>query len=441
VKAASRAILLLTALGAFSSARGQYVEDSIDVGGNFVGSMAYNPYADVVYGRSNTGDFVFAIDCATNTVIGSIPVDYPLYMAFSAVSNKLYCPFTYGRDSVLIVDGATHQRLRAIRVRGANMAVWDSASNRVCVSCDDQWDVKVIDCVTDSVIATIRVGDGPLKMHINTRRRKLYVQNWDSEDLSIIDLQTNEVIRTLSVGEPLVSGWYSASLDKYICGGYTHVFTVGGGTDTLRSVFTLDDPGKIWSIAGDDASGFAFLGSEGLAQNALLTFDTVAETVVAQEVMPGVPRFVFRSDLTSQVYVLCRNGWVSVCGPDGRPTGCSLAVQSSPFVAAYSPPTRRLYIGHLNSPLVYVIKDTVTGLAEGRTGLPARSVGATVVRGALDLPASGVMRQASSVLLDAAGRRVAGLRPGRNDLSRLSPGVYFVREQHDSRPMQLVIVH
>jgi len=36
------------------------------------------------------------------------------------------------------------------------------------------------------------------------------------------------------------------------------------------------------------------------------------------------------------------------------------------------------------------------------------------------------MPQATS-LLDAAGRRVLSLKPGRNDVSRLTPGVYFVR--------------
>jgi len=31
--------------------------------------------------------------------------------------------------------------------------------------------------------------------------------------------------------------------------------------------------------------------------------------------------------------------------------------------------------------------------------------------------------------MDAAGRKVLDLRPGANDISRLSPGVYFVRSE------------
>ena len=70
------------------------------------------------------------------------------------------------------------------------------------------------------------------------------------------------------------------------------------------------------------------------------------------------------------------------------------------------------------------------GVEEGANA-EARSANwtATIVGNVLRLPeASGVKRQASSVLLDAAGRRVTELVPGENDVSRLGPGVYFVRE-------------
>ena len=53
----------------------------------------------------------------------------------------------------------------------------------------------------------------------------------------------------------------------------------------------------------------------------------------------------------------------------------------------------------------------------------------TIVRSVLVLPASGVKRGALGVLLDISGRRVLVLHPGPNDVSRLAPGVYFVRER------------
>jgi len=57
------------------------------------------------------------------------------------------------------------------------------------------------------------------------------------------------------------------------------------------------------------------------------------------------------------------------------------------------------------------------------------NAGPTIVRGVpLFSGAKGEGREANGVLLDALGRKVLDLRLGPNDVSRLAPGVYFVRE-------------
>lgn len=69
-----------------------------------------------------------------------------------------------------------------------------------------------------------------------------------------------------------------------------------------------------------------------------------------------------------------------------------------------------------------------SGIAEeGRRQVTSDKAQAIIVRGQLVLPASGVKRAASCVLLDNAGRELLKLHPGANDVSRLAPGVYFVR--------------
>jgi hypothetical protein len=52
---------------------------------------------------------------------------------------------------------------------------------------------------------------------------------------------------------------------------------------------------------------------------------------------------------------------------------------------------------------------------------------AAVVRGVLFLPSALLSLHAS--LLSVDGRKVMDLRPGPNDISRLAPGVYFVRSE------------
>jgi hypothetical protein len=80
-----------------------------------------------------------------------------------------------------------------------------------------------------------------------------------------------------------------------------------------------------------------------------------------------------------------------------------------------------------------------SGLSDGRSAaVVANPARVSIVGRTLSLPAAGSV--GSSVLLDASGRTVMMLRPGANDVSRLAPGVYFVRVDH-GRAEPVVVVH
>lgn len=63
------------------------------------------------------------------------------------------------------------------------------------------------------------------------------------------------------------------------------------------------------------------------------------------------------------------------------------------------------------------------------------------VHGVLFLPEASSHKPRAASLLDTTGRIVAELRPGANDVSRLSPGVYFIREvQAQAQAVRKIIV-
>ena len=77
----------------------------------------------------------------------------------------------------------------------------------------------------------------------------------------------------------------------------------------------------------------------------------------------------------------------------------------------------------------FAIGDTTVGTEERSMLYASRMMPEpTVVRGILFLPASPRLRVSASPLLDASGRKVMNLSPGPNDIRRLAPGVYFVRQ-------------
>jgi hypothetical protein len=66
---------------------------------------------------------------------------------------------------------------------------------------------------------------------------------------------------------------------------------------------------------------------------------------------------------------------------------------------------------------------------------------ATVIRNVLFLAERPSSSPSASYLLDIGGRQVMVLKPGANDVSRLSPGVYFVREaQAQAQAVRKVVV-
>ena len=64
-----------------------------------------------------------------------------------------------------------------------------------------------------------------------------------------------------------------------------------------------------------------------------------------------------------------------VLSGDGRQHLTSLPVANCPFVIAQSPVQKRLYIGHLGSSKVYVIRDATTPWPEGQPSKPDTASG------------------------------------------------------------------
>jgi len=75
--------------------------------------------------------------------------------------------------------------------------------------------------------------------------------------------------------------------------------------------------------------------------------------------------------------------------------------------------------------------DTAGLLAVEEPGTPdtRRVESATILSGTMRYQATAGSSRQSAELVDLSGRKVVDLKPGENDISRLSPGVYFVREE------------
>ena len=60
--------------------------------------------------------------------------------------------------------------------------------------------VSVIDTATNTVVATVAVGQHPSSVTVNPTGTRLYVANQSSDSVSVIDTATNAVVTAVVVG-------------------------------------------------------------------------------------------------------------------------------------------------------------------------------------------------------------------------------------------------
>jgi YVTN family beta-propeller protein len=355
---------LLVCLALAAAGRAQEVIDSIDVGGAIVGSLAYNQTARVVYGASEESYYFFAISCDSHKVVSRIYRRMPMYIAYAPRVNKAYfTQRTQDIDSVIVVDGTTHQYLRGIPLLWATVPLYDSASNRLYVSCDEENEVGVIDCATDSVIARIHVGQGPVWMDLNSQGRRLYVRNWDGESVSIIDLQTLQVIRTIPVGNVPEAGCYDAAMNKDYCAIGSAVVVIDGAGDTLLTHIDLPLGCSVKSFV---AAGALAMAGVTLNNDAwLYVVDCATDTVLNALRVGREPHGLVYSPASGLVYSASSlDDNLYVIAADGSRILTTVSVTGYPFALQPVGDRNHLYVGHLDSRKVYVVKDSVTGVAE-----------------------------------------------------------------------------
>jgi hypothetical protein len=118
--------------------------------------------------------------------------------------------------------------------------------------------------------------------------------------------------------------------------------------------------------------------SDGGIDDSVATVSTANDSVQATAKVDGGPEALACYRGSGLVYcATARRGWVYVLSSDGAQVRDSFQVAWSPFVFVQVTRHNRLYLGHLGSRYIYVLRDTSAGIAEPqspRTGFSGASV-------------------------------------------------------------------
>jgi DNA-binding beta-propeller fold protein YncE len=129
---------------------------------------------------------------------------------------------------------------------------------------------------------------------------------------------------------------------------------------------------KSVSATGNEDDGLVYLGvNEGVGQSDYVaTVRAQDDSLLVTTTIGMAPYGIVYYDKSGLVY--CASGGtneVCVLPVDGARVLTTLPVGAGPFVFAIAPLHNRLYLGHLNTKYVYVLRDTSTAVAEPQ---PAR---------------------------------------------------------------------
>jgi len=305
--------------------------------------------------------------------------------------------------------------------------------------------VTVVDPSGDTVRGFVPINGGCATLCYDRTDDKVYVGAWDSNSVSVIDANGDSVVATVPVAMAYQEVCWNQNHDNaYVSSLYDNrVVVIDCTSDTiLRSMASWDALRRAYSDSVSDKVYFA----DGDGVN-LRILDAATYTF-------------YRTLNVGNAYALRDNGRV---GPANR-LYCTdydgarvtvvaayktdsilnrIPVGSEPLALAWNPAHSRMYVSNSGSSSITVIRDTlVASVDESRLQASSHKLQATVVRGVLRLGVDSRQNTGyRAELLDAAGRMVMSLKAGANDVSKLAPGVYFVRgAQAQAQDVRRVVI-
>jgi YVTN family beta-propeller protein len=211
------------------------------------------------------------IDLETNTIVADVPTGTRAsVVSLTPDGNYAYVGNVSSNTvSVVELDGASSQEIAEIPC-GIIGVVWaacgvtsdvrvspDGAYCLVAASFDDR--VKVIDTVSNTVVADLAVGDFPIQIVFNADGSRALVSNYFADTFSIIDVNgaSSSVIGTWNSGDGPLRVAYDSVTDQFAVGLYSDkcVKTVDPETGQITGTYSYASSGSVIDLDyADDGS-------------------------------------------------------------------------------------------------------------------------------------------------------------------------------------------
>jgi len=372
--------------------------------GEHPAALCYNPNNNRLYWStaawSGHGNSMTVYDCSTNSVVGRVQTNSEVRITRLHLGlNKLYAlSLDSQNDPVLdVIDCDSDNVIGVVDLPGGayfNALLLVPEENTLWYLGDGY--VASLDCLGDSIVATAPDTFGTLNDACSCPEdRRIYLGS--SENARSVNMDKPADVDTLHPRMP--GGGMMRFLDMP---GAHKVYWVVNYSPTSAHLFVIDTRTRtladsLWvnrDIAGmclDHTGNYVYCAPCASMDSTVIVIDARVDSVVARFDLPPM--------IVAEKNPLVPN----------RATNRIYVAQSDVYICGNEIPVIR-------DSMLLGVEELVT---PGSTGC----INPTIVR-----RGSPMRMSVTSELWDASGRRAAVLKAGLNDIERLAPGVYFVRE-------------
>jgi YVTN family beta-propeller protein len=300
-----------------------------------------------------------------------------LALSLTAVSAAVAAPFAYVSNftspgTVSVIDQATNTVVASITVGNlpGGVAV-NPAGTRAYVANKDDGTVSVINVVSNTVETTIRVGPEPWGIGVSADSSRVYVANGGNGTVSLIEVNRGNAVTTIPTTGGLLNGVVVVGSRAYVSDASTGGVIVIDGTAqvTAVEVGTPLNSQPMGIVANQDGTRVYVVDLIDDFRGRILevsAIDTATNTVVAGETFfveedtMAAPSGLAISPDDSRLYVVNDDrNWVTVVTLASPRTFRNVPVGMAPFGVALDRVGARVYVGNTGGQSVSVI-DTAT---------------------------------------------------------------------------------
>ncbi|MFI8594845.1 InlB B-repeat-containing protein [Microbacterium sp. NPDC078428] len=317
---------------------------------------------------------------------GSDPADdhsgqrRPISLAVSPDGATVYTANALN-DSVSVIDAVTNTITATVTVGDGPYGVALSPDGATVYTANYSGDsVSVINTATNTVVDTISVGGGPRAVAVSPDGATVYTADYFGESVSVIDTATNTVVGTIwGLGGPVAVAVSPDGATVYTANSDDSVSVIDTATSTVVDTIRVGGGPRAVAVSPDGATVY----SADYFNDSVSVIDTATNIVVDTIIGPGVPTAVAVSPDGATVYTANSDDSVSVIDTATNTVTGTAAVGDGPVAVAVSPDGATVYTADYSGDSVSVLRDipamhTVTFDANGGTGeMAAQSANAS----------------------------------------------------------------